>query len=131
MYIYILIYIPLYIYIYIYIYICVVYIYILIYNYTFIYIYIYIYICKQANLPVNAIVRLAHPWSEDGRETFLTPSVDNQTQKCDTECSNHCTSLSSLRVNEISNLRRYAALSFLQLHSFHSLGNKCFTPSNV
>ena len=126
-----LIYIPLYIYIYIYIYIFVWYIYIYLYTIIHLYIDIYIYICKQANLPVNAIVRLAHPWSEDGRETFLTPSVDNQTQKCDTECSNHCTSLSSLRVNEISNLRRYAALSFLQLHSFHSLGNKCFTPSNV
>ena len=129
MYIYILIYIPLYIYIYIFVWYIYIYLYTIIHLY--IYIYIYIYICKQANLPVNAIVRLAHPWSEDGRETFLTPSVDNQTQKCDTECSNHCTSLSSLRVNEISNLRRYAALSFLQLHSFHSLGNKCFTPSNV
>ena len=105
-----------------YIYIFVWYIYILIYDdiyiYTYIYIYIYIYICKQANLPVNAIVRLAHPWSKDGQETFLTPSVDNQTRKYDTECSNHCTSLSTLRVNEKSILRRYAALSFLPLHSF-------------
>ena len=71
-----------------------------------IYIYIYIYI------------RLAHAWSEDGRETFLTPSVDNQTQKCDTECSNQCSSLSTLRVNEKSHFPRYAALSFLPLHSF-------------
>ena len=101
------------------------------YIYTFICIYIFVWYVWYIYIYIYIYIRLAHAWSEDGRETFLTPSVDNQTQKCDTECSNHCTSLSSLRVNEISNLRRYAALSFLQLHSFHSLGNKCFTPSNV
>ena len=33
------------------------------------------------NLPVNAIVRLPNPWSENcqGQETFLAPSADNQT----------------------------------------------------
>ena len=40
-----------------------------------IYIYIYIY----TNLPINAIVRLPHPWSGDsqGQEMFLPPSADN------------------------------------------------------
>ena len=39
------------------------------------------------NLPVNAIVRLPHPWSEDsqGQEMFLVPSADKQTRNCDTE----------------------------------------------
>ena len=51
-----------------YIYICIIYIYIYI---------MYIY----TNLPVNAIVRLPHPWNRDsqGQETFLAPSADNQT----------------------------------------------------
>ena len=33
---------------------------------------------KYTNLPVNAIVRLPHPWSGDsqGQETFLAPSAD-------------------------------------------------------
>ena len=40
------------------------------------------------NLPVNAIVRLPHPWSADsqGQETFLAPSPDKQTRNYDTEC---------------------------------------------
>ena len=42
-------------------------------------IYIYIYIYIYINLPVNAIVRLPHPWSRSiqGQETFLAPSTDN------------------------------------------------------
>ena len=38
-----------------------------------------------ANLPVNAIVRLRHPRSEDsqGQETFLAPSADKQTHNHD------------------------------------------------
>ena len=51
------------------------------------------------NLPVNAIVRLPHPQSGDRqiRETFLAPSTDKQTRNCETECSNHHTSLTILR----------------------------------
>ena len=32
----------------------------------------------HTNLPVNAIVRLLHPWSgkKQGQETFLAPSAD-------------------------------------------------------
>ena len=38
------------------------------------------------NLPVNAIVRLLHPWSGDSQsqEMFLAPSVDKQTHNFDT-----------------------------------------------
>ena len=37
------------------------------------------------NLPVNAIVRLPHPWSGDsqGQETFSAPSADKQTRNND------------------------------------------------
>ena len=51
------------------------------------------------NLPVNAIVRLPHPQSGDRQiqETFLAPSTDKQTCNCETECSNHHTSLTTLR----------------------------------
>ena len=51
--------------------------------YVNIYIYIYIY----TNLPLNAIVRLPHPWSGDsqGQETILAPSTDKQTRNHDTE----------------------------------------------
>ena len=71
------------IYIYIYIYI---FIYIYIYNiYIYIYIYIYINIYIYTKLPVEVIVKLPHPWSgySQGQETFLTPSVDNQTRNYD------------------------------------------------
>ena len=56
------------------------------------------------NLPVNAIVRLAHPRSGDsqGQETFLAPSADKQTRNYDTECSNHHPSLSTLRPKGLS-----------------------------
>ena len=42
--------------------------------------------CLYTNLPVNAIVRLPHPWSRDsqGQETFLAPSADKQTRNYDT-----------------------------------------------
>ena len=56
-------------------------------------IFTYIYANKQ--IPVKAIVRIAHPWSGDRQQTFLTPSADNQTRNYDTECSNHYTSLST------------------------------------
>ena len=56
------------------------------------------------NLPANAIVRISHPRSRDsqGHETFLAPSVLKQTHKCDTECSNHHPSLSTLRSQGLS-----------------------------
>ena len=65
-----------------------------------IYIYIYIYV----NLPVNAIVRLPHPWSGDRQvqKTFLAPSADKQTHNYEKECSNHHPSLSTLRSKELS-----------------------------
>ena len=55
--------------------------YIHIYKLYFIYIYMYIYIyiyTSLPGLPVNAIVRLPHPWRRDsqGQETFLAPSAD-------------------------------------------------------
>ena len=39
------------------------------------------------NLPVNAIVRLPHPWSRDsqGQETFLAPFAEEQTRNYDTQ----------------------------------------------
>ena len=56
------------------------------------------------NLPVDAIVRLPHPWSRDsqGQETFLAPSADKQARNYDTECSNHHPSLSSRRPKGLS-----------------------------
>ena len=55
-------------------------------------------IYKYTNLQVNVIVRLPHPRSGDsqGQETFLTPSADKQTRNCDTECSNHNSSLKGI-----------------------------------
>ena len=57
-----------------------------------------------ANLPVNAIVSLPHPWSADsqGQETFLAPSADKQIRNYDTEFSNHHPSLSTLRSKRLS-----------------------------
>ena len=126
-------YIQLHTYIYIYIY----YIYIFIYVYiqmqtqlvrisswhTFIYIYTYMCICiiryiyANKQIPVKAIVRIAHPWSGDGQQTFLTPSGDNQTRNYDRVLKPLYLSI-NIRVNERSILRRYSALSFLRLHSF-------------
>ena len=62
--------------------------YIYIYN-LYNYVYIYIYIHTHTNLPVNAIVRLPHPWSGDsqGQEKFLAPSAEKRTQSYDTEQS--------------------------------------------
>ena len=61
---------------------------------------IYIY----TNLPVNVVARLPHPWSRDsqGQETFLAPTVDKQTRNYDTGCSNHHSSLSTLRSQGLS-----------------------------
>ena len=79
-----------------------IYIYIYIYIYEYIYIYIYIYI--YTNLLVNAIVRLPYFRNGDsqGQETFLAPSADKQTRNCETECSNHHPSLSTLRSKGLS-----------------------------
>ena len=56
---------------------------VVIYIYIYIYIYTHIHTHTHTNLPVNAIVRLPHPWSRDsqGQETFLAPSADKQTRK--------------------------------------------------
>ena len=61
------------------------------------------YLCIT-NLPVNAIVRLPHPWSGDsqGQQTFLALSADKQTRNYDTECSNHHSSLSTLTSKGLS-----------------------------
>ena len=70
-----------------------------------IYIYVYImYIYIYTNLPVDAIVRLPHPWSgySQGQERFLAPSANKQTRNYDTECSNHHPSLSTLRPKGLS-----------------------------
>ena len=58
----------------------------------------------DTNLPVNAIVRLHHPWNGDtqGQETFLAPSADKQTRNYDTKCSNHHPFLSTLRSKGLS-----------------------------
>ena len=52
----------------------------------------------------HTYIRLPHPWSGDnrGQETFLAPSADNQTRNCDTDCSNHHPSLSTLRSKGLS-----------------------------
>ena len=76
----------LYIHIYKHIYLSI-YLHIYIYTYTYIYIYIYIHIhiYIYINLPVDAIVRLSHPWSGDsqGQQTFLAPSAHKQTRNYD------------------------------------------------
>ena len=52
-----------------------------------IYLSIYLSIYLYTNLPLNAIVRLPHPWigCSQGQETFLAPSADKQTRNYDTE----------------------------------------------
>ena len=47
---------------------------------------------------------LSHLWRGDnqGQETFLAPSVDNQTRNYDRECSNHNISLSTLNSKGLS-----------------------------
>ena len=73
----------------------------LIYIYNIIYI---IYICKLI-LPVNAIVTLPHPRGEYYStlvKTLLAPSADKQNCNCDSECSNHHPSLSTLRSKGLS-----------------------------
>ena len=54
------------------------------------------------NLPVNAIVRLLHPCSEDseGQERFLEHSADKKFRIYDTE--NHHPSLSTQTSNDFS-----------------------------
>ena len=73
-----------------------------------VYIYIYIYIHTNY-LPVNAIVRLYHPWSEDSQyqETFLAHLTDSQIRNSFSECSNYHPSLSTLRSKGLSRSRIY------------------------
>ena len=80
------------------------------------YIYIYTYIYMYANLPVNAIVRLPHPWSGDskGQETFLAPSADKPTRNYDTECSIHQPSLSTQRSKGLS----YIKMKYIQIYMY-------------
>ena len=70
------------------------------------YTYIYIYIYTHTHILISKcqIVKLPPPRSGDsqGQETFLVPSVDNQTHNFDTECSNHHRPLSTLRSKELS-----------------------------
>ena len=56
------------------------------------------------NLPVDVIVRIAHPWSGDSQfqETFLAPSADKGNRNYDIECSNHQPSYSALRPKGLS-----------------------------
>ena len=56
------------------------------------------------NFPVDVILILPHLHSGDsqGKETFLAPSVNNQTRNFDRECSNHHPSLSTLRSKGLS-----------------------------
>ena len=56
------------------------------------------------NLPIDVTVRLPHPRNGDGQgqETFLAPSAEKQTRNYDRECSNHHTSLWSLRPKRLS-----------------------------
>ena len=58
----------------------------------------------HTNLPVNATIKLTHPrsWDSQNRETFLAPFADKQTSNHDIECSNHHSSLSTLRSNGLS-----------------------------
>ena len=53
------------------------------------------------NLPLNAIVRLLHPWrgKKQGPETFLARSADIRNHNYNTECSNCHLSLSTLWSN--------------------------------
>ena len=57
-----------------------------------------------ANLPVGVIVRLPHRGSGDTQyqEAFLAPSADKQTRNYDIECSNHHSSLSTIRPKGLS-----------------------------
>ena len=50
------------------------------------------------NLAVKAVVRLPHPYSGDnhGQQRLLAHSDDKKTRNCDTECSDHYPTLSSL-----------------------------------
>ena len=58
----------------------------------------------QTNIPVDVMVRLTHSRSGDSQnqETFLAPSVDKQTRNFDIECSNHNSSLSTLKPKGLS-----------------------------
>ena len=56
------------------------------------------------NLPVDALVRIAHPWSGDSKfqEMFLQLPADKQARNYDIEFSNHHPSLSNLTPNGLS-----------------------------
>ena len=107
-------------------------------------IYIYIYVYIYINLPLNAIVRLPHPWNGDiqDQEMFLAPSVDNQTHNYDTECSNHHPSLSTLKSQGLScsktkwwviyrNLPVNATVRLPNTWSEHSMGQGTFLSPSV
>ena len=88
----------------------------ILYENTYVYIYIYTYLYMHANLPVNAIIRLPHPWSGDskGQETFLAPSADKPTRNYDTECSIHQPSLSTQRSKGLS----YIKMKYIQIYKY-------------
>ena len=75
---------------------------------------LYIY----TSLPVNAIIRLPHPQSGDsqGQETFSAPSADKQTCICDTECSNHHPSFSTLRPKRLSRSKMKWWAIYIQIY---------------
>ena len=58
----------------------------------------------KRNIPVGVIVRLPHRRSGDNQyqEAFLAPSADKQTRNYDIECSNHHSSLSTIRPKGLS-----------------------------
>ena len=58
----------------------------------------------DANVPVNAIVRLPDPLNgySQGQETFLASCADNQTHSYNIDCSNHHPSLSTLMSKRLS-----------------------------
>ena len=96
------------------------------------------------NLQVNAIVRLPYPRSGDsqGQETFLASSADKETRNCDTECSHHHPSLSTLRSKGLSrtkikwwaiytNLPVNAIVTLLHPRSGDSQGQETFLAPSI
>ena len=69
------------------------------------------------NLPMDVIVRLPHrqSWNSQVQETFLAPSVDNQTCNYDIECSNHHPSLSTLRRLAHSKMKWWAKYIYINI----------------
>ena len=71
-------------------------------------------------LPLNIIVRLRHPRSQDnqGQETFLAPSADKKTHNHNIQSSNHHSSISSLRPKGLclSKIQWWAIYTNLQVN---------------